>query len=74
MFAGDTFFSREKKTSKQNKKHSFKTIFPENVSYKKVNENRKICSETIFIETFSYEDFGRILEGFWEDFVIFLAV
>ena len=51
------------------KKNSFEIIFPEQNSYKKVNENRKICSETIFIENFSYDDFVRNLGGICEDFV-----
>ena len=50
-----------RKNVENNEKTSFDIIFPEKKSYKKVNENRKICSETIFYRNI-------FLWGFWKEF------
>ena len=76
MFAGDTFFSREKKRRNKMKNTVSRLFPPKMFPIKKVNENQKksiqfeqYVPKPFFIEQFSYEDFGRILGGFWQDFV-----
>ena len=60
--------------SKTMKKTVSRLFFPKNLPIKKSMKIEKYVPKPFFIENFSYEDCGRILAGFWEDFVSFLAV
>ena len=72
MFAGDIFFWE--KNVEQMKKTISRSFSPKKFPIKKSKKIKKYVPKPFFIEQFSYEDFGRILAGFCEDFVIFLAV
>ena len=68
MLAGDIFFSRKKKRRNNTKKVS-RLFSPKNVPIKKSIKFEQYVPKPFFIENISYKDRGRILGGFWQDFV-----